>query len=582
MFEEIVFFDFEYRAPDGEIPYVWCGTFYRLRENRYYYFWRDELLSMKKPPFSAFGQVLYVAFAGHIGDLMIFLQLGWGLPAYYLDMQVELRVLTNGSGKLDLDFGLEEAVLYGGCTPLNSVEKTHWRTMAMTSREWTPEEKRGLLEYCQKDTQAVFQLYSRFKKDIVPTEAIGLRGEFCKAVAQVQFWGMPYDEQAQEACLTYWGAIKREALEKAHALYGMFPGGQLSFSDLEEYVARNKIMWPRTEKGRLCTDEETLKALVARCPDLMVFQEAMRLKRALVNLKISYGQDKRFRTPYYPFGQSTARNNPSTAKHIFNTPPWTRFLLRAAPGHVLTYVDYSQQEWAIAAHLAKDRKMISAYECGDPYLAFGLQSGLIPPGGTKKTHGPQRDLCKTACLSMMYGSGSRTLSSRLGISIPAAQRYVDAYRQTYSDRYAWSARAYFTWKNLRVITNVLGWPLHKGNKDHELSVKNFPVQSNGAAILHIAVIEALRAHVKIVAMAHDAVLIESTEENVEQDTKNCEAAMVNAGRMVLSGATLRTEAVSFKYPMRYRDPRGEYWWSVICGLLEKKGVLIDDPVLYPS
>ncbi len=581
-FDEVVCFDFEYRAPDGELPHVWCGVFYRCSEDRYYHFWRDELLNMKKPPFSDLGRVLYMAFAGHIGDLMVFLQLGWGLPAHYMDMQTELRARTNGNGHLGLEFGLGEAAFYAGCTTVDSVEKSHWQAKAMTAQEWTAEEKKGLLEYCQKDTQAVAEMYRRFQRDIVLEEAVGLRGAFCKAAAQIQYWGVPYDEHAHEAFLEHWGALKREALQGAHELYGVFPGGQLNFSALEEYVAKNQILWPRTETKRLATDEDTLKALVARCPKLVAFQEALRLKHSLVDLKISYGSDKRFRTPYYPFGQSTGRNNPSTAKHVFNTPPWTRFLLRAAPEHVLTYIDFSQQEWAIVAYLSRDKKMIEAYEGGDPYLTFGLQSGIIPSGGTKKTHGHLRDLCKMACLSMMYGAGARTLSTRLGISVPMAQRFIDAYRHTYSECYSWSLRAYYVWKNLRVLTNALGWPLHRGSKDDELSVRNFPVQSNGADILHVAVLKALRAGVKIVAMVHDAVLVESTIESAAQDIQHCTEAMVDAGRLILSGATLRTDAGSFQYPARYRDSRGEYWWAVICGLLEKKGVRIDDPVLYPQ
>jgi DNA polymerase I len=579
--DEVVCFDFEYRAPDGEIPHVWCGTFHRVFEGKDYLYWRDELLAMGRPPFSELGRVLYVAFAGHIGDLMVFLQLGWGLPVYYLDMQVELRARTNGNEHLGLEFGLADAAFYAGCTDVDTIEKAHWQSMAMADRVWTEEEKRGLLEYCRKDTQAVVEMWQRFNREIPLDEAVGLRGAFCKAVAQIQHWGMPHDDRTLTAFLENWACLKLEAIQGAHELYGCFPKGQLSFSALEEYVARHSILWPRTVSKRLATDEDTLKSLVSRYPQLLGFQETMRLKHSLVDLKISYGSDKRLRTAYYPFGQTTGRNNPSTAKHIFNTPPWTRFLLRPAPEHVLTYVDFSQEEWAIAAHLSQDTKMMSAYEGGDPYLAFGLQSGILPKGATKKSHGPLRDQCKTACLAMMYGTGPKTLSVKLGISMPEAIRFIDAYRHTYSTCYAWALRAYFDWKSAHVITNALGWPLHRGDKDNELSVRNFPVQSNGSAILHIAVLKALRAGVKVVAMVHDALLIESSIDSAAQDTENCIAAMREAGKTILGGALLRTDTVSFAYPSRYRDPRGEYWWAVICGLLEKKGFCVDDPVLYP-
>ena len=71
----------------------------------------------------------------------------------------------------------------------------------------------------------------------------------------------------------------------------------------------------------------------------------------------------------------------------------------------MAYVDWSQQEFGIAASLSGDEAMMDAYRSGDPYLAFGKQAGRIPADGTKQTHGAERDLFKACVLGVQYGMG---------------------------------------------------------------------------------------------------------------------------------------------------------------------------------
>ena len=52
----------------------------------------------------------------------------------------------------------------------------------------------------------------------------------------------------------------------------------------------------------------------------------------------------------------------------------------------LAYIDWSQQEFGIAAALSKDEKMMQAYQSGDPYLEFAKLARQILLGATKKTH----------------------------------------------------------------------------------------------------------------------------------------------------------------------------------------------------
>ena len=69
---------------------------------------------------------------------------------------------------------------------------------------------------------------------------------------------------------------------------------------------------------------------------------------------LAVGGDGRNRTMLSPFGTVTARNAPSTTKFIFGPSVWLRGLIKPAEGYGLAYIDWSQQEFAIAAALSGD------------------------------------------------------------------------------------------------------------------------------------------------------------------------------------------------------------------------------------
>ena len=50
----------------------------------------------------------------------------------------------------------------------------------------------------------------------------------------------------------------------------------------------------------------------------------------------------------------------------------------ASTGYGVAYIDWSQQEFGIAAALSGDLAMQQAYQSGDPYLAFAKQVGAAP------------------------------------------------------------------------------------------------------------------------------------------------------------------------------------------------------------
>ena len=71
----------------------------------------------------------------------------------------------------------------------------------------------------------------------------------------------------------------------------------------------------------------------------------------------------------------------------------------------MVYIDWSQQEFGIAAALSGDKLMKEAYASGDPYLTFAKQAKAVPNDATKESHPEERDQYKGCTLAVQYGMG---------------------------------------------------------------------------------------------------------------------------------------------------------------------------------
>ena len=112
------------------------------------------------------------------------------------------------------------------------------------------------------------------------------------------------------------------------------------------------------------------------------------LRSALSEMRLNdlaVGADGRDRTILSAFQSRTGRCQPSNTKYIFGPSVWLRGLIKPPEGWGVAYIDWCQQEFAIAAVLSGDEVMQAAYRSGDPYLAFAKQAGLVPADATKQS-----------------------------------------------------------------------------------------------------------------------------------------------------------------------------------------------------
>jgi hypothetical protein len=209
----------------------------------------------------------------------------------------------------------------------------------------------------------------------------------------------------------------------------------------------------------------------------------------------------------------------------------------------------------------------AAYLSGDPYLAFAKQAGAVPDDASKQTHGPTRELFKQCVLAVQYGMEAQSLAERIGQPPAVTRDLLRAHRETYRMFWRWSDAALDHAMLHSWLHTVFGWTVHVGEEPNPRSLRNFPMQANGAEMLRLACCVATERGVEVCAPIHDAVLICAPLDRLEDDIAGMRAAMATASRIVLDGFELRSDAMRVLYPDRYQDPRGVAMWRQVMSLI---------------
>ena len=283
--------------------------------------------------------------------------------------------------------------------------------------------------------------------------------------------------------------------------------------------------------------------------------------------RLAVGQDGRNRCLLSPFGAKTSRNLPSNAKFIFGPSAWLRGLIKPEPGYGIAYIDWSQQEFAIAAVLSGDKNMQQAYISGDPYLEFAKQAGAVPPSGTKQSHPAVRKLFKACVLGVQYGMGAESLAKRIGEPIIKGRELIQLHKETFPDYWRWATAVVDYALTARTLHSTMGWSISLNGKVNPRALANWPTQTNGAEIMRLAVILATEAGIKVCCPVHDALLIQSPVLSLDADIQKTQQLMQEAGEIILDGFKLRTDVDQVVYPDRYMDGRGVKMWNKVMNLI---------------
>jgi hypothetical protein len=582
-FREIWAIDFEYYpgrglanggvAGDAVTPLCLVG--YELRSKRLLRLWQDELGHF--PPYRLDADALIVGYMIS-AEFGCHIALDWGQPARALDPYIEFRHHTNNGAVKGADrdkgfYSLAGALRYFGEDGIDTAHKDDMRERILQGPPFTVDERARILDYCQSDVDALARLVPHIAKTIHSLPHALARANFMWAIAQQERRGVPLDKPLLDRIRTQWGSMQVDlvaALDQPFGIYQIEDGKphwrKERFAD---YVHRNRMSWPTYPDGALDERDQTFREMEGKYPQIGPLRE---LRYSLSKLRLNdlaVGSDGRNRTLLGPYGSKTGRNQPSNAKYIFGPAKWLRFLITPPPGRVLVHRDYAQQEPQIAAVLSGDGALLEACRSGDVYLGIAKQLGLAPDDATAETHKPLRTMFKTVVLGIQYGLGPQSLALRTGLSLFEASEILARLRaqfrafEDYAQRVADHAGL-----QLRIGT-PFGWLMQCPPGINPRTVRNFPIQSTGAEILHVASVLAERRDIEIVAPIHDAFLAETDANQAEEISAALDQAMRDASRIVLRGYELRTDHQIIDSGQRYFDDRGVAMWETVSRLMNK-------------
>jgi DNA polymerase I len=570
--DRIYLVDFEFHPMhrhEGNIPDPVCMVVRNLVTGETHRYWRDALYKMTHAPFPVGENALIVAYFAS-AELDCFLALGWPLPINVLDLFVEFRCLTNGKPLMHGN-GLVGALLHFGLPSIESMEKDRMRSLILEGGPWSQAEKDQILAYCETDVVALSGLLKMMANHIDWPRAL-LRGRYMVSVSLMQHTGTPIDQPLHERLMEQWDELQNLLILEVDQLYNVYEERSFRASRFESYLSLNAIPWPRLATGALDLQEQTFRDMACCYPKVGPLHE---LRYTLSQLRLSnlaVGSDGRNRCLISPFRSKTGRNQPSNSRFIFGPSVWLRGLIKPEQGFGLAYIDYSQQEFGIAAALSGDLAMREAYMSGDPYLAFAKQAGAVPADATKRSHAAQREQFKACVLAVQYGMGEVSLAQRINQPVARARQLLAMHRQTYPVFWKWSDSAVDQAALGGKLWSVFGWNIYVGSDFNNRSLRNFPMQANGAEMLRLACIYISEKGVRICAPVHDALLIEAPLAKLDTHVQRAQDLMAQASRDVLDGFELRSDAKIVEYPYRYMDERGVTMWETVTRLSANLGV----------
>jgi DNA polymerase I len=555
-FESFPCIDFEFQRRRGNRPVIVCMAVHEASTGETRCYWQNDLYRMPRPPFDTGKNALITAFAAQ-AELSCFEVLDWPLPVNILDLHLEFRAATNGTGH---SASLLSALAFYNLPHIEASLKDSMIDLVMRGN-WNAEEQEQIKTYCKSDVIALGALLPVMAPSIDWPRAL-IRGQYSASVATIENAGVPIDHNLLRRVRKRWSRIRRELIAEVDADYGVYDGETFKLDRFSRWLRGQGISWPRLASGLLDLSDEAFKLQEAVYPQIARLRQLRNTVRQVALDGLEVGTDGRARTSLRPFSSVTGRNQPSTTNSPFGTAKWMRGFIK---GEALAYIDWYAQEIAIAAGLSGDERLIAAYLGGDIYIAFARQAGLVPSDATKHSHPAIRNACKVVVLGLNYGMGAHSMALQAGISVAHAQELIALHKRTYRRFWEWSDGMVETALLARRQGTVFGWQRRLVGDFKLTSVRNFPMQANGAEMMRVAAIGAMRAGIEVCAPVHDAFLIAAPPDRLEHDVEVMRDIMTQAGALIC-GVPVRTEAKLIRSPDRYMEERGIEMWNRVMRL----------------
>lgn len=421
------------------------------------------------------------------------------------------------------------------------------------------------LQYAANDAKVVLELRDCLREKLIAdglSEAIQIELRALPRVALMSLYGMGINHE-KWAKLAEDIKRQKEASEKEACAVFKAENQQLSLFDTDvginleskpELIEAMRLRGIKTNS----TKKETLEKLAETHPEVLLIMQYRHWSKA----HSSFGE--KLPTHINPV---TGRIHPNvnqtgadSGRFSFSNPNLQqiprdkkyRGCFVPQEGYVYVIADYSQIELRIAAEIADDERMITAYVNGDDLhrLTASLVGGIALEAVTKE----QRQLGKAVNFGLIYGMGAKKLrvyaESNYGVKLSLEE--AEGFRGNFFDNYSglrnWHKSTLDRLRNedLREIRTLSGRVRYWKESPSLSAVLNTPVQGTSADITKVALknigpeFDDLGAFPVVVV--HDEIVLEVPEENSEQAASFLETAMICAGQRFIKKVPIEVEA----------------------------------------
>ncbi len=494
---------------------------------------------------------------------------------------------------------------------LDSVRKNEMRDLILSKNDSNIQSRmEEILEYCASDTRYLLQLddsiqaaltaegLQDFRKDQLE------RGRYAVCMGICENTGLPIDTEMLDRVIEKTPLILEEHRKIVNESFNFFlpetqkppktfKNGKVmeykptpakkDMNAYQNYVESLNIDgFPKTEMGKYKSDKDTLEAwgYWGGLESLWKYNKVeASLKWFNRGNKEGFfqrmGSDRRVRPYFGIFGTQTGRNAAKAKTFPLAMSSWLRAIIRPPEGSYIIACDFSQQEVYVAAILSKDANLLKAYQSGDVYLEFAKMAGLVPADATKSSHKHERNLCKSTVLGLQFGMGKDKLKTKLildsGDKKPdqdywndKTEELIRAHKTTFATYWQWVKEITYDYKDRNPLVTNDGFVLFCDN-DRITSVRNFPVQGNGASITRRAVVRAAEAGLTVLCSLHDALYLESKEP--DKHSQALESIMIQATcdvlGMKIQDCDIRIDTKVISHEETWVEEKGAEDWNKI-------------------
>lgn len=191
-----------------------------------------------------------------------------------------------------------------------------------------------------------------------------------------------------------------------------------------------------------------------------------------------------------------------------------RSLFICRPGYVNVYFDFSQVEYRLFAHVARDKELIAGYRAGTMDMHTMTAQKLFSHLPEKEA----RDMAKTWNFMILYGGGVSGISETFGITFGQAKEYMDIFRASTPSLQELSNRLESEYMAKGYIEDEFGYRFRVLDGE-ERKLVNYRIQGGAASVLKKAMMNVkklLKHHpdVHLLQLIHDELVYEIPESKL--------------------------------------------------------------------